>query len=224
VSTASPSSEKGSGAPQERPAWRGCLLRVGLNLLVLPLTVIWLVVALFPFSPMVFMADAEIRNSTDETLRVTPLGVHEGTATRERLWTYTGRWPHFPAGDCSDVELPPGARLQVTYDNDSMWLSDVVIERADGTRLVRSVLRVGPEGPEDLDAARRPVVLDRIDDLAAPDAAVLAALAAKRPWWRSLWVLFVACSLGPFVHVTSVIAAVRAWRRRRTERAVRAAA
>ena len=83
------------------------------NLLALPLTLIFLMTFASALSPMqvVFLTTAEVRNLTDEPVLVTPVGATELSAQRVLLPTYRASRFAWSRDPLRDEPLMPGASL-----------------------------------------------------------------------------------------------------------------
>lgn len=189
--------------------WAAVILIAFVNLVALPLTLILMMTCASAVSPMQtgFLTTVEIRNLTDQTVCVTPVGATESGAQRVLLPTYRSTvfaWSRFPY---RDEPLAAGACLTVIYDWDDCVLSEVVVRR--GTDDLRQVV-VRPFGPAAAPEIRHPgndvVAISGADQLPTAAPHVVAALNTIVPWWAPPdWLLL----LGPAVHAASFVLVLR---------------
>lgn len=165
-----------------------------LNILLLPIGCIPVLFVVNMVNPMAtaFITDIHITNQSPEPITITPIGTIGPEGRRAPLPIYTSRLPAIPAGRRGGFQVEPGQTLPILYDWDDINLSEIVIERADGTQ---QQLLIDPEPTKN---QYHPPTTNRftINDLAQLDAApphVTAAAAQaqqpKRPWPLALLLL-----------------------------------
>ncbi|MCZ4408261.1 hypothetical protein O3Q51_05545 [Cryomorphaceae bacterium 1068] len=126
-----------------------------------------------------FLAGFEIRNSTDETIRITPYSEGYGESNYVQLPLYFSRYPFLISSwRIADFEMEPKDSKWFLYDDDDAYLEGIIIERQDGEYL---------DMPAVYEDGRNYIEIENISELngATPE---LITLTQEGIFWRIVWI------------------------------------
>lgn len=131
------------------PVWGKILLAVVAAAILIPLSLFLLVVALYSvnaFNPMqlAFLESFVIANDSGADVRVTPIGMVQGSGEYASLPRYRDRFPPaIPSRDRYDIPLKAGQSLKITYDWDDMNFRHILVRAKQGAVLVVDTDKMG---------------------------------------------------------------------------------
>ncbi len=126
-----------------------------------------------------FLAGFEIRNTTDETIRITPYSESYGESNYVQLPLYFSRYPFLISSwRIADFEIEPKDSKWFLYNNDDAYLEGIIIELKGGEYL---------DMPAVYEDGREFIEIENLSELkgATPK---LIALTKDGISWRIVWV------------------------------------
>ncbi len=81
---------------------------------------------------LMFQTQFQVVNSSNETIRFTPLGIVQGSGNLRPLPRYSWSVPAVPSVQLGAFRLAPGESRTIVYDWDDIIFTRILVEDADG--------------------------------------------------------------------------------------------